>query len=103
MENYLKAIQKFNYVKPNAVFIQHSRVIELNPEKAAAVAEFNRQKNVGQRGGLLVEERKQEYRTFKCLDCGYIWKENIMGPLVMTAQEVNFYYPQSITCNNLNQ
>jgi len=68
--NTFQAIQKFNYVKPNPVFVMHSRVIELDTDVTAAAAAYNRQKNVGQRGGLLVKERKQntEYLNASIVD-----------------------------------
>ena len=100
--NTFQAIQKFNYVKPNPVFVMHSRVIELDADVTAAAAAYNRQKNVGQRGGLLVKERKQEYRIFKCLDCGYVWKENIHSPMLATQSEINVYYPKTMKCTHLN-
>ena len=96
-----QAIQKFNYVKPNPVFVKHSRVIELEAEETAAAAEYNKQNNIGQRGGLLVKERKQEYRKFKCLDCGMTWIEHINSPLIVTQSEANTYYPHSKACSIL--
>lgn len=96
-----QAIQKFNYVKPNPVFIEHTRVIELHADTTALAAQFNRQENIGQRGGLLVKEHKQECREFKCLDCGMTWIEHINSPLIVTQSEINTYYPHSKKCSIL--
>ena len=78
MKSIYQAIQKLNYLKPNPVFVVHSNIIEVNAEETAAAV-----------------------KTFKCLDCGHIWQENILAPLLMTPAEVNRCYPQAKNCSIL--
>jgi len=101
MESIYQAIQKLNYLKPNPVFIIHSNIVEINAEETAAAVEFNKKINAGNRPGFLNKETKKAAKTFKCLDCGYIWQENILAPLLMTPAEVNRCYPQAKNCSIL--
>ena len=95
------AVYKAKYLKPAPIFIFHPNVVELNPEEMAEIVEFNRKLNANNRPGQLNENTKREVRTFKCLDCGQVWQQNIHAPLLMTQAELNHYYPQANKCSIL--
>ena len=93
------AIEKLKYIKPKSVFICHSNIVEIDAEKINGAIEYNNQNNLVKRGGILIKEYKQEYRTYKCLDCGMVWKESIHAPLFMTHADAVACYPQLKSCS----
>lgn len=95
------AVFKAKYLKPEPVFIFHPNVVELHAEETAEIAEFNRKLNADNRPGVLSDKTKREVKTFKCLDCGQVWQQDIHAPLLMTEAELNRYYPQAKGCSIL--
>jgi len=95
------AVFKAKYLKPEPIFIFHPNVVELHAEETAAIEKINKKINAGNRPGQLSEETKRAVKTFKCLDCGQVWQQDIHAPLLMTGAELNHYYPQAKSCSIL--
>ena len=97
----LIAVQQYKYVKPAPVTIFHHNVIELHPNETAETSAYNDKLHVGVRPGQRVFGAKQEQREYKCLDCGYTWREDIHSPLLMNANEAYSHYKKIISCKSL--
>lgn len=95
------AVEKLKYMKPVPIFVVHQNIVELHAEETAAIEEINKKINAGNRPGQLSEGTKRAVKTFKCLDCGQVWQQDIHAPLLMTGAELNHYYPQAKSCSIL--
>lgn len=98
MENKFVAIEKIKYLEPKPIFRKHTNVIQLNVEDYLRAEAFNKKANEGQRKGQRHPACVSEIRQFKCLDCGATWKESIHSPLIISAADLNYYYPQAVNC-----
>lgn len=97
----LIAIEKLNYMKPEPVFICHSRVVDLHPEETAKAKAFNAALDEKTLPGKGMKEYVQEYKEFKCLDCGVTWKESFRAPLIVSAEQMKTYYFKAQPCSLL--
>ena len=94
----IMAVEKLKYLLPEPIVRIHSRVIELHPEETEAVITYNEKLNSGQRNGIRLKESLCENREYKCLDCGYTWREDIHAPLILSQSDIQKYYPQAKKC-----
>ena len=97
----LKAIVKFKYVQPNPVYILHSRVVDLHPEETAKAKAFNAALDENPSQGKRMKEYVQEYKEFKCLDCGATWKESFHAPLIVDDKTIQEYYSVHFSCKDI--
>ena len=101
MNSTFKAIQKLKYLKPSPVFVLHLRVKELHPEQTKAAVAFNQKLNADNRPGQISPNNIQSYRTYKCLDCGMTWKEDIHSPMIVNDHSIHVYYKSHISCTQI--
>lgn len=98
MSTIFTAVQKLKYMQPAPVFVLHSRVVELHPDRRLAAESFNASLGGVNNNGILSKDRKHSYKTYKCLDCGLEWKESIHSPDIVDTATINTYYSQHISC-----
>lgn len=99
MNTYL-AVEKLKYIQPKPVVVLHSRVIELHPEETASVIAYNEKIHKGVRPGQRLMEAKQDFKEYKCLDCGAKWRENIHAPLIVDEKTLREYYKNYTLCKS---
>lgn len=99
MNTYL-AVEKLKYIQPKPVVVLHSRVIELHLEETASVIAYNEKIHQGVRPGQRLKEAKQDFKEYKCLDCGETWRENIHAPLIVDEKTLREYYKNYTPCKS---
>ena len=98
MKTIFTAVQKFHYIQNGPVFVLHSRVVEIQPDRHLTAVTYKSSLSGDNKNGILPKDRRQSYKTYKCLDCGLEWKESVHSPDIVDSATVSTYYSKHIKC-----
>ena len=102
--NKLVFVQTLKYIQPEPVHVLHSNVIVINTQEPEINTSYNKELNKDMRNGERNRACVRETRTYRCLDCGREWRENILSPILVedsVSGNINQYYRNLQKCNIL--